>query len=37
LRSIGHYELVDGELRRLPCPADEASAPSAALTTALTA
>ena len=37
LRSIGHYELVDGELRRLPCAPDEASAPSAALTTALTA
>jgi hypothetical protein len=35
LRSIGHYELVDGELRREPLSPDEASPPSAALTEAL--
>ena len=31
LRSIGHYELVDGELRREPCSPDETSPPSAEL------
>ena len=31
LRSIGHYELVDGELRRTPCSPDEESPPSLAL------
>jgi len=35
LRSIGHYELVDGELRREPLSPDEASPPSAGLTQAL--
>ena len=35
LRSIGHYELVDGELRREPSPPDEASPPSERLTRAL--
>jgi len=35
LRSIGHYELVDGELRRESLSPDEASPPSAALTEAL--
>jgi len=35
LGSIGHYELVDGELRREHGPPDEVSPPSAALTRAL--
>ena len=35
LRSIGHYELVDGELRRESLSPDEASPPSAGLTQAL--
>jgi hypothetical protein len=37
LRSIGHYELVDGELRREPLPPDEVSPPSEGLTRALEA
>jgi hypothetical protein len=35
LRSIGHYELVDGELRRAPGSPDEISPPSEKLTSAL--
>ena len=35
LRSIGHYELVDGELRRQPFAPNEVSPPSVALTDAL--
>ena len=35
LRSIGHYELIDGELRRTPCSPDEISAASSHLTAAL--
>jgi hypothetical protein len=35
IHSIGHYELVDGELRRTPCPPDEESPPSPVLTAAL--
>jgi hypothetical protein len=35
IRSIGHYELVEGELRRTPCPPDEESPPSPALTASL--
>src|SRR4051812_10535937 len=35
LRSIGHYELVDGELRRVQGAPDEASPPSVELTRAL--
>jgi hypothetical protein len=35
LQSIGHYELVDGELRRTPGLADEESPPSPALTAAV--
>jgi hypothetical protein len=35
LRSIGHYELVDGELRREPGSPDEVSPPSVELTRAL--
>jgi hypothetical protein len=35
IQSIGHYELVDGELRRTPCPPDEESPPSPALTASL--
>ena len=35
LRSIGHYELVDGELRRAPGAPDEASPPSLELTRVL--
>lgn len=35
LRSIGHYELVDGELHRTPCSPDDVSGPSEALTEAL--
>jgi hypothetical protein len=31
LRSIGHYELFGGELRRVSCPPDEASPPSVEL------
>lgn len=37
LRSIGHYELVDGELRRTPCSPDEVSPASGVLTAALDA
>ena len=37
LRSIGHYELLDGELRRTPCSPDEISAASDHLTAALDA
>jgi hypothetical protein len=35
IRAIGHYELVDGELRRTPGGADDESPPSPALTGAL--
>ena len=35
IRAIGHYELVDGELRRTPGGADEESPPSPALAEAL--
>jgi uncharacterized protein YjlB len=35
LREIGHYEIVDGELRRDPRPADEVTPPSPALAAAL--
>jgi hypothetical protein len=35
LRSIGHYDIVDGELHRTPCSPDDASPPSAALTATL--
>jgi hypothetical protein len=35
LRSIGHYEVVDGELRRTPGAPDEPSPPSKALTALL--
>jgi hypothetical protein len=37
IRSIGHYDIVDGELRREPCPPDEPSAPSASLLDAVAA
>jgi hypothetical protein len=37
LRSVGHYELQDGELRREACPADEPSGPSPGLLSAMTA
>ena len=37
LRTIGHYELVDGELRRRPGPPDEVSPPSEVLTRTLDA
>ncbi len=36
IREIGHYEIVDGELRRHPGPPDEASEPSPALLASLT-
>lgn len=35
IHSIGHYELVDGQLRRTPCPPDEESPPSPVLTASL--
>jgi mannose-6-phosphate isomerase-like protein (cupin superfamily) len=35
IREIGHYEIVDGELRRQPGPPDEVSPPSPELTAAL--
>jgi hypothetical protein len=35
IASIGHYELVDGELRRTAGPADEGSPPSPLLHQAL--
>jgi hypothetical protein len=35
LQTIGHYEVVEGELRRWPGPADEVSPPSPALAAAL--
>ena len=35
IRSIGHYELADGALRRLRCPPDEESPPSPVLTASL--
>jgi hypothetical protein len=35
LRAIGHYELVEGELRRVSCPPDDASPPSPVLDAAL--
>jgi hypothetical protein len=35
IETIGHYELVDGELRRHPGPPDEGSPPSPALTASL--
>jgi hypothetical protein len=35
LAAIGHYEIVDDELRRRPGPPDEASPPSPALDAAL--
>jgi hypothetical protein len=35
LREIGHYDVVDGELRRTPGHPDEASPPSPGLTAAL--
>ncbi len=35
LRSIGHFELVDGELRRVPGSPDDPSPPSDVLTSAL--
>ena len=35
LRTIGHYEIVDGELRRHPGAPDEVSPPSPELTAAL--
>ncbi len=35
ITSIGHYELVEGELRRTPCPPDEESPPSPVLTASL--
>ena len=31
IRTIGHYELVDGELHRTPCAPDDPSPPSPAL------
>jgi len=37
LGAVGHYELEDGELRRVACPADEPSGPSPRLLSALTA
>jgi Cysteine dioxygenase type I len=37
LRSIGHYEIEDGELRRSPGPADQPSSSSPQLLTALSA
>jgi hypothetical protein len=37
LSTIGHYELVDGELRRVAGPPDEASPPSHELTRTLAA
>lgn len=35
ISAIGHYEIVDGELRRQPGPRDEGSPPSPALSAAL--
>ncbi|MDX6567746.1 MAG: hypothetical protein QOH15_324 [Gaiellales bacterium] len=35
IQSIGHYELVEGELRRTSCAPDEESPPSPALTASL--
>jgi hypothetical protein len=35
IRTIGHYEIVDGELRRHPGPPDEGSPPSPTLTALL--
>jgi hypothetical protein len=35
LRAIGHYEIVEGELHRIPGPADEGSLPSPELLRAL--
>jgi len=35
IREIGHYEIVDGELRRSAGPSDEGSPPSPALSAAL--
>ena len=37
IRSIGHYEIEDGELRRRPTPPDEPSSPSPALLASLEA
>lgn len=37
ISAIGHYEVVDGELRRTPAPPDEGSPPSPGLTAALAA
>ena len=37
IASIGHYDVVDGELRRTPGPPDEGSQPSPGLSAALTA
>jgi hypothetical protein len=37
IASIGHYDVVDGELRRTPAPPDEGSPPSPGLTAALAA
>jgi hypothetical protein len=31
IRALGHYEIVEGELRRRPGPPDEPSPPSPAL------
>ena len=35
ISAIGHYDIVDGELRRTPGPPDESSPPSPGLTAAL--
>jgi hypothetical protein len=35
IREIGHYDVVDGELRREPGPSDEGSPPSPGLSAAL--
>lgn len=35
IRTLGHYEIIEGELRRLAGPPDEASPPSPALLAAL--
>jgi hypothetical protein len=35
LQTIGHYEIVEGELHRQPGPPDEVSPPSPLLTEAL--
>jgi hypothetical protein len=37
IHTIGHYEIVNGELRRIPCPPDSGSPPSPVLSATLAA